>query len=55
MISKLSSNLVRRVVLLGIDICRLVFWMYALVNLITNYKAASYNGKLRKSLPATQR
>jgi hypothetical protein len=34
---RLNPNLVRDYVLLAIDVCRLVRWVYVVVNLITNY------------------
>lgn len=48
---KHCPDLVRRYVLLAIDICRFVAWLYVVLDLITNYllKGGGLNAKLQKS------
>ena len=53
---KLNPKLVRGYVLLAIDICRLAWWIYMVVDLITNYALwlRCRNAELRQSFPVTK-
>ncbi len=53
---KLNPGLVRAYVLLAIDICRLAWWVYVIVGLVTNYIQGLWlrNAELHWAYPVTK-